>query len=150
MVWVAAGMSIEEEEEGGGEGCTPGYWKQPQHFGSYTAPYTPGTPFADVFEDAFPGMTLVQVLAQGGGGLNALGRHTVAALLNGASPDVDSDLTDGEVIDMFNDVYPGSKDDYNDLKSVFSGFNEQMCPLGRADLDGDRLSRTRTRRVRRR
>ena len=37
------------------------------------------------FDDAFPGMTLLEVLSQGGGGLNALGRHTVAALLNAAS-----------------------------------------------------------------
>ncbi|MDH3224417.1 MAG: hypothetical protein OEO23_11935, partial [Gemmatimonadota bacterium] len=69
---------------GGGEGCTPGYWKQPHHFDSWTG-YDPEDLFSSAFEDAFPGMTLLEVLKQGGGGLKALGRHTVAALLNAAS-----------------------------------------------------------------
>jgi hypothetical protein len=45
------------------------------------APYAPSTPFSAVFDDAFPGKTLLQVLQQGEGGLTALGRHTVAALV---------------------------------------------------------------------
>ncbi len=113
---------------GGGEGCTPGFWKQRQHFDSWTAPYTTGTLFSAVFEDAFPGMTLLEVLSQGGGGLNALGRHTVAALLNSASGDVSYDFAMPQgVIDAFNAVFPGG--DYNGLKSIFEGFNEQGCPL---------------------
>lgn len=112
---------------GGGEGCTPGYWKQPHHFDSWTAPYTPNTLFSDVFENAFPGMTLVQVAAQGGGGIKALGRHTIAALLNAASSGVSYDLTAQDVITRFNAAYPGG--DYNGLKDVFEGFNEQGCPL---------------------
>ena len=112
---------------GGGEGCTPGYWKQSQHFDSWTAPLTPDTLFSDVFEDAFPGMTLLDVLKQGGGKLKALGRHTVAALLNAASPGVSYDLSVDDVIGGFNDVYPG--DDYETLKDIFEGFNEQGCPL---------------------
>ena len=114
---------------GGGEGCTPGYWKQEQHFDSWPAPYTPNMLFSDVFEDAFPGMTLVQVASTGGGGLDALGRHTVSALLNSASDGVSYDLTTQEVIDMFNDVYPGTDDEYEALKDVFANFNEQNCPL---------------------
>jgi hypothetical protein len=112
---------------GGGEGCTPGYWKQSQHFDSWTAPYTPSTAFSDVFEDAFPGMTLLQVLAQGGGGLTALGRHTVAALLNTASEGVDYDLSTAQVIADFNAVFPGG--DYEGQKNIFAGLNEQGCPL---------------------
>jgi uncharacterized repeat protein (TIGR01451 family) len=129
------GVTVEDcdpstvEIEGGGQGCTPGYWKQTQHFDSWTAPLTPGTLFSDVFEDAFPGMTLLQVLEQGGGGLKALGRHTVAALLNAASPGVSYDVTEQGVIDMFNAVFPGSKSNYNRLKNYFEGFNEQGCPL---------------------
>jgi hypothetical protein len=113
----------------GGEGCTPGYWKQRQHFGSWTAPYAPSTQFSDVFENAFPGKTLLQVLQQGGGGLKALGRHTVAALLNSASAGVDFDLDPAAVIAAFNGVFPGG--DYEDLKDEFADFNEQRCPLGR-------------------
>jgi len=111
------------------EGCTPGYWKQPQHFDSWPAPYTPDTLFADVFEDAFPGLTLVDVLRARGGGLNALGRHTVAALLNAASADVNYGISTGYVIGAFNDTFPGTKIQYNVLKDFFEDFNEQGCPL---------------------
>jgi hypothetical protein len=113
----------------GGEGCTPGFWKAPQHADSWPAPYTTSTLFSSVFENAFPGLTLDQVLDLEGQGsaLNNLGRHTVAALLNAASPDVDYDLTVAEVIAAFNAVFPGG--DYEDLKNEFEGFNEQGCPL---------------------
>ena len=114
----------------GGEGCTPGYWKQTQHFFAWTAPYTPSTPFAAVFVDAFPGKTLLEVMQSGGGGLTALGRHTVAALLNAASPNTSYDLTTSEVIMMFNDVLSGSASDISDLKDLFEDFNQQGCPLG--------------------
>lgn len=113
---------------GGGEGCTPGYWKQEQHFDSWTSPYTPSMLFKDAgFEDAFHDMTLLQVVQQGGGGLKALGRHTVAALLNTASAGVDYDLTTQGVLDAFNAVYPGG--DYEGQKNIFAGYNELGCPL---------------------
>jgi hypothetical protein len=136
MIWVTASFAMNTPTPpGGGEGCTPGYWKQPHHFDDWTPPFTPGMLFADVFEDAFPGMTLLEVLQQGGGGLNALGRHTVAALLNAASANVDYDLAVGEVIGLFNDAFPGSKPEYNILKNTFEELNELGCPLGRAVLD---------------
>ncbi len=118
--------SPEPPPPGGGEGCTPGYWKQPQHFDSWTG-YAPSDLFSSVFEDAFPGMTLLEVLSQGGGGLKALGRHTVAALLNTASAGVDYDMTTQGVIDAFNAVYPGG--DYEGQKNIFAGYNELGCPL---------------------
>lgn len=113
------------------QGCTPGYWKQKQHFDSWTAPYTPTTLFSSVFEDAFPGMTLLDVLNDNGNktGLEALGRHTVAALLNGASAGVSYGLTDQEVIDAFNAVYPGTKNQLNAQKDKFAAANERGCPL---------------------
>ena len=80
-----------------------------------------------MFEDAFPGKTLLEVLENGGGGLDALGRHTVAALLNAASSGVDYDLTTAQVISAFNAVFPGG--DYETLKNRFAGFNEQGCPI---------------------
>ena len=118
--------------EGEPGGCTPGYWKQPHHFDSWPDQFDPnksGTQFSDVFEDAFPGKSLSQVLGQGGNqfGLNALGRHTVAALLNAAT--LDYGLSVGEVVDLFNDVFPGTKSSYNDLKDLFEDLNEQGCPL---------------------
>jgi hypothetical protein len=114
---------------GAGQGCTPGYWKQEHHFDSWTAPYDPSDQFSDHFEDAFPGMTLLEVLEQGGGGLNALGRHTVAALLNAASPDVNFAPSPADVISAFNGVFPGTRDAYNALKDTFEDQNERGCPL---------------------
>lgn len=111
------------------EGCSPGYWKQSQHFGKWSAPYTPNTLFGSVFENAFPGKTLLQVLSQGGGGLNALGRQTVAALLNAASLGVDYPYSPEEVITKFNAVYPS--ENYDALKSDFEYLNTIYCPLGR-------------------
>jgi hypothetical protein len=114
----------------GNEGCTPGYWKQDQHFDSWPAPYTPNTLFSSVFENAFPGMTLLQVLQQGGGGLNALGRHTVAALLNAASTGVEYPLTTAQVISGFNAVFPVTSDSaVETLHLRWAGFNEAGCPL---------------------
>ncbi len=116
-------------ETPGGQGCTPGYWKQEHHFDSWTAPYDPSDLFSDHFEDAFPGMTLVEVVAQGGGGLRALGRHTVAALLNGASGGVAYGQTDLQVIAAFNAVFPGTNSEYQTLKNQFAQANEAGCPL---------------------
>ena len=114
----------------GGEGCTPGYWKQRHHFDSWTAPYTANAMFTSVFANAFPGRTLVQVLRLGGGGINALGRHTVAALLNAASPDVDYDMTVAEVISAFNAAYAsGNATMIENQKNVFDMLNNQGCPL---------------------
>jgi hypothetical protein len=127
-------------------GCTPGYWKQEQHFGSWQAPYEQDDLFDAYFEDAFPGLTLLQVLEGGGGGLDALGRHTVAALLNAAifngandpgnykyAVGNESITFPDEVITFFNNVYPGTKAQYNRLKDRFEAANEMGCPLGRAD-----------------
>jgi len=111
----------------GGQGCTPGYWKQDQHFDSWPAGYLPTDLFSKYFEDAFPGKNLLFVLSQGGGGLAALGRHTVSALLNAASNGVNYNLSVQNVIDGFNNVFPNG--DYEGQKNIFAGFNEQTCPL---------------------
>jgi cysteine-rich repeat protein len=114
--------------EGGGEGCTPGYWKQRQHFDSYPIPCGPSTRFVDAFGvDAFPGKTLLNVLKEGGGGLIALGRHAVAALLNATSDGVDYDATPAAVIASFEEAYTSGS--YEEMKDVFETFNELGCPL---------------------
>jgi hypothetical protein len=110
----------------GGQGCTPGYWKN--HTDSWPAPYTPGMLFsATGLDDAFPGMTLLQVLEQGGGGVKALGRHTVAALLSATSPNVSYDVAPADIFALFNTYFPN--DDLELLKNYFATFNEQGCPL---------------------
>ena len=110
-----------------GEGCTPGYWKQPHHFDSWPAAYLPSDLFSSVFDDAFPGMTLLEVAAQGGGGLKALGRHTVAALLNAASGGVSYGLTVSEVVNGFNAAFASG--DYETFKGQLELLNEAGCPL---------------------
>jgi hypothetical protein len=108
-------------------GCSHGYWKN--HSGSWVGPYSPSTPFSEVFEDAFPGLTLLEALQQGGGGLNALGREAVAGLLNAASPTVPYPLPDREIIDRFDAAHPGTKQEYNQLKDEIEAFNQLGCPL---------------------
>jgi hypothetical protein len=139
IIGVVGVATVSASKKKGSEGCTPGYWKQAQHFDSWTAPYDPTDLFSatvgtradastTTFEDAFPGMTLLQVLEQSGGGLAALGRHTVAALLNTASADVDyAHTTTGFIVDEFNSVFPNG--DYEGLKNIYAGFNELGCPL---------------------
>jgi hypothetical protein len=126
---TAIELGCPPEPPGGGEGCTPGYWKQEHHFDSWRNPYDPGDSFNTYFDNAFPGMTLLEVLKQGGGGLNALGRHTVAALLNAASAGVDYAFSPATVIASFNAVYPGTKSDYETLKDQFEMENQRGCPL---------------------
>jgi cysteine-rich repeat protein len=112
----------------GGEGCTPNYWKQNDHFDSWPNPYAPGTLFESVFGRDVPGNpTLVAALNLAGGGLNALMRHTVAALLNAASPDVDFDLTPAEVIASFQSAFDSG--DFETTKDLFVRLNQQGCPL---------------------
>lgn len=109
------------------EGCSHGYWKN--HTSNWPSSYGPNTLFSDVFEDALPGYTLLAALKQGGGGINALGRETVAALLNAASTGVSFPYTPEDVIQRFNAVHPGTKTEYNQLKDEFESGNTLGCPL---------------------
>ena len=64
--------------------CTPGLWKNKT--GSWTT-FDKDDVFDNVFGVSAFGTTktLLEVLGTGGGGLNALGRHATAALLNAAA-----------------------------------------------------------------
>lgn len=75
----------------GDSGCTPGYWKQEQHFDSWPFPYGPDTMLRDVFVTDpvtyVPDVTFLQALNFGGGpgvegATQILMRAAVAALLN--------------------------------------------------------------------
>ena len=111
------------------EGCHPRFWKRYCNLSLWPEPYEAHTPFGDVFVDAFPGKNLRQVVRRRGWGIRALGRETVAALLNAASPDVNYPYTEDEVINMFNDAYecgPGAR---FVLWHIFACANRQHCPL---------------------
>jgi hypothetical protein len=109
----------------GGDGCTPGYWKQSQHFDSYPAGITPSTLLSAVGINS--SVSFLTALSTTGGGLNALLRHGAAAYLNAASTGVDYDLTTAEVVELVNDAIASG--DYESAKDVLEGFNEQGCPL---------------------
>ena len=136
--WLTAALSVPNEElHGGGQGCTPGYWRQDHHYPDWTSPYDPDDSFSDHFDDAFPGMTMGDVVDENGGLLNQLGSHAVAALLNAANPEVSYDKTTQEIIDQFNAVYPGTNPDYEALKDEFEALNELGCPLDNSDGSND-------------
>lgn len=123
-------FSVEPAQIAGGQGCSPGYWK---NHTPWPAPYTPGTLFNSVFNGgaAFAGKTLLQVLNQGGGGLNALGRQTVGALLNAASPNVSFELTPAQVIAKFNAAVAAGGSAIEDTKNEFEALtdvNGRVCP----------------------
>ncbi len=91
---------------GGNGGCTPGYWKQPQHFDSY-APT--GVQSTTMFNSKFVGFPLTDVTwvdaLQGGGGSTLAGarailrRAAAAAYLNAGTPAVNYGFTQQQVVD---------------------------------------------------
>lgn len=115
----------------GAQGCTPGYWKQPQHFDSWTV-YTQTDTFDSVFGvSAFPAsLTLLQALEQGGGGINALGRHAVAALLNAVSPNVNYPITSADVIASTQAaINSGNTTLIEQTKNQLESYNQLGCPI---------------------
>lgn len=138
LVWSLAGLSVPVLTQDGGQGCTPGYWKQSHHFDSWTS-YEPEDSIEDPFDvpssldlvrpeqGKVEDLTLLEGLELRGGKVNALVRHAIAALLNASNPDVDYDLSVSEVVEKFNDAVSGG--DINATKNEFESFNEQGCPL---------------------
>jgi hypothetical protein len=74
-------------------------------------------------------LTLEQALKLGGGGINALIRHAVAALLNAAHPDVNSTAfpTPAHVIAATQAAVSGGT--VEATKNAFEAANEAGCPL---------------------
>jgi hypothetical protein len=151
---VLSGVFMGECEEEF-EGCTPGYWRQEQHFDSWTG-YGQDMLFSAAFEcdsnititgRLIPGTggrpvtisnpTLLQAVWAIGGGESALARHAVAALLNAANPDVNYPSSEAAVISMVCAALTGG--DIEGTKSILAGFNEgddeDNCPLDRAELE---------------
>jgi hypothetical protein len=135
----------------GGEGCSPGYWKN--HIDMWHNQFPPDKPFYEVFGvDAFPGSTLHQVIAmfhkdcpnvtmQAAANctyplpgnyynmLRKLGFHSVAALQNAATA-VSFDLTVDEVITIFVNAYNDCIiTDMEKVKDDLDWLNNQVCPF---------------------
>lgn len=109
----------------GSQGLTPGYWKQPQHFFAW-AGYTQSQSFDSVFGvTAFPSsVTLLQALGTGGGGVDALARQAVAALLNATSPTIAYPLYSWQVIQLVHDaIVSGNATTIESVKNQLSADN---------------------------
>jgi hypothetical protein len=120
----------------GNEGCTPGFWKQPQHFDSWPVPTTTTLAAAGFTNTGLPaGTTLLQALSFQGGptvqdAKNILLRAAAAAYLNSFA--VAYPLSTAEVVSMVNDALAsGDRDTILALAELLDGFNngEGGCPL---------------------
>jgi hypothetical protein len=123
-------MDKEVEILGLRQGCTPGFWRQDQHFDDWVPTgFAPTDDFDTVFgRDAFsPDITLGEAVMLMGGGLEALARAAVAALLNSAHPDIAYPLTTAEVISMFQAAFDSG--DYEPTALDFDELNNLGCPL---------------------
>jgi hypothetical protein len=106
----------------GGEGLTPGFWKQKQHF-KYWFGFKTWYSYEDVFDvEIGQDKTLLQALSTGGGGMNALLRHSVAALLNASNSEIDYKYTVNEVIAMVQEAFETG--DFETTKDLFEAQNE--------------------------
>jgi hypothetical protein len=111
----------------GDNGCTPGYWKQTHHFDSWVG-FAPTDKYEAVFGVSVPGdPSLLDALNASGGGINALERHSVAALLNASNSDVGYPLTVSQVIARVQAAIAGGT--IEQTKNEFEQFNELGCPL---------------------
>lgn len=120
----------------GTEGCSLGYWKN--HPGCWEC-YDPDMPFSEVFDrvisvgkgkKAADDPTLMEALNGNGGGVTALARQAVAALLNACDPDIDYPLTEGEIVDGVYDILSdgASKSEISEAAGYLDYFNNLGCP----------------------
>jgi len=112
------------------QGCTPGYWRQDQHFDSWVPTgYAPSDDYNTVFgvSASFNPHTLLDAVWLGGGGEFALARHAVSALLNASSPDVNYIYSASDVISMVQAAYTSG--DFETTKDLFDAANNAGCPL---------------------
>jgi hypothetical protein len=115
----------------GGEGCTPGYWKQDHHLDSWAATgYSPSQTVSSVFgplDDSVDDLELLEALWLRGGKLKALMRHAVAALLNSAHPDVSYAMSSAEVVAAVQAAVGDGE--MEATKDALADENEEGCPL---------------------
>ena len=123
---------------GGGEGCTPGYWKNHEAAWPPTG-YSRSQTLQSVFDvpDAlgYDSTTLLQALEFGGGkgvsgGARILLRAAVASLLNAAHGGVSFGLSTADVISQVNAALAtGDRDTMISLGGTLDNLNNGGCPL---------------------
>ncbi|WP_198320983.1 SdrD B-like domain-containing protein [Azohydromonas aeria] len=120
---------------GGTEGLTPGFWKNHSSYGPSPLagwPETglsPDASYEQIFGVDVPGAapTLLQALGAGGGGVNALLRHSAAALLNASNPNIDYLYTREQVVSMVKAAFASGS--YDGTKDLFAVQNEKEADL---------------------
>jgi len=123
----------------GNEGCTPGFWKQPQHFHFWCAPYSPNTLVSTVLDTTdcgcdFSTLTFLQALSGSSGpticdAQAKLYQMGVSALLNACS--IAYPLNTAQIISEVNTALQScSRSAVLSEASRLNGFNNLGCPLG--------------------
>ena len=126
----------------GGDGCTPGFWKQRHHL-MYWMVYTPDQLYDVVFGVDAPGdYTLLEAVGAGGGKEYALMRHSVAALLNATSDEVNYAYSVDQIIAMVQEAY--ATGDFNGIKDMLEEENERGCTVDKSMSGSNRETRYRT------
>ena len=137
-----ASATCEVPAPGGGQGCTPGYWKKSHHFDSwlptgYLTGQTAGSVFSSL-ASACPSLAATKLAnaLDGGGGpdfcdkVQILIRAAVAAVLNAAHPAVTYPRTVAEIVAAVNAaVGSGDPDVVIDLAGDLDAENNRGCPL---------------------
>jgi SdrD B-like domain len=121
-------------EKTGQQGLTPGFWKNnAANWGaSAWQGYAPTQTVASVFGSAFGSLgslTLAQALGTGGGGINALLRHSVAAVLNAANSNVDYPLTTSQIISGVQAAVAGGDAAIEQFKNQLDTYNNYGANL---------------------
>jgi hypothetical protein len=116
-------VPLPPEEDG--EGCTPGFWRNPKKFDLW--PIEPDTLFSDTF-GVGPEDPLADTIRLGGGGEKALIRHGTAAYLNALSPDVAFFYSPTEVIQIVQNAF--ATGEFTAAKDMLEAQNDPtFCPF---------------------
>lgn len=122
------------------EACSPGFWRQDQHFGAWPNPPAPADSFSSVFgrvvtvnespSVAVTDPTLEEALLAIGGGVNRTARIGTAAYLSAVHGDVNYPYTPAQVITAVQQAIDGvgGSITIDDLEQVWLD-NPDHCPL---------------------
>lgn len=110
----------------GGEGCTPGYWRNTRR----GWPISKNTDFDAYFGvNAFnPDITLSTAVNLSGAGWNALARHATAALLNALDGGVAYPMSAAQVVALVQSAAAGTVG-VDAAKDALEAHNELGCPI---------------------
>jgi len=125
------------------QACSPGFWRQEQHFNSWPNPPFPADSFEGVFgrvitvnqgggAPAITGPTLQEASAATGGGVNRAARIGTAAYLSAVHVGVNYPYSAAQVITAVQqaiDLSPFTGPSIDDLENVWKN-NPDHCPLG--------------------